>query len=285
MSPDSELPTLSVWDETTEPILGNDRLRQMVYPQTGIWGTQQGRFESVDQDEIAGRDTIVIDWFNSSGHRQARLWLDVVTGLALRVQEYGGPDFQTLIVDTVATSILYNLEIPQNTLFDPHTLASQGYATLSEEEASGAEAGSATLVVPLSRRPTLPPDPLPPGFSAGGSWLHFQFDPPVGMNYALGSVAGFPATLFTDGYTLGQVNFPPPWGLQCSRSPDGLRLAFNTSSDGVQPADTTLRWLNLKDTREIYEPLPGFQAEYFAFSPDSRSLAVSGYDPQDPSEV
>lgn len=281
ISPESELPSLSVWNENREPLLYYERLRQMVYPQTGIWAYQEGRFESMDREEIAGREAIVVDWYNNSGNRQVRLWLDSATGLALRVQEFDGPDFQTLIADSVVTSILYNLEIPQDALFDPHILVSQDFAVLSEEGASAEEPSETSLSIPLDRRSTLPGDPAPPGYDPRGSWLHFQFSLPVGQNPALGSTAEEPADLFADGYWLGQVGMPPPWGLQCTRSPDGLRLAFNTKSDGIHTSNSTLRWLNLQDLQEIYEPLPGFQAEYFAFSPDSRKLAVSGYDPQD----
>jgi hypothetical protein len=65
--------------------------------------------------------------------------------------------------------------------------------------------------------------------------------------------------------------------LRCERSPDGQRLAFNTGTDEIAPADDGLHWLNLKEPQSIYQPLPGLHATGFAFAPDSHRLAVFGY--------
>jgi len=80
--------------------------------------------------------------------------------------------------------------------------------------------------------------------------------------------------LFADGYYLGKIKFGLPWGLQCQRSPDGSRIAFNMASDGTTVPDYTLRWFSLDDPLIEYQPLPGFIVPDFAFSPDNYHLAA-----------
>jgi LysM repeat protein len=281
LSPEHELPEISAWDESRESLLQNERLRRMVFPQTAPWLNQEGHFESVDQEKVAGREAIVVDWFNQAGQRPARLWLDAITGVVLRQQEFGGPGFETLVADTIVSEILYDLEIPRDTLFDPHLISYQGYAMLSNEQASSGDAEEPAFLVSPETRPRLPLDPAPPNFDPAPGWLHFQFGDPPQQQEALGSSDTEPAELFADGYFLDLIDIFPPWGLRCTRSPDGERLAFTLAGDGVVPPDSTLRWLNLQAPGDIYEPLPGFQAEYFTFAPDNRHLAVFGYDPQD----
>jgi hypothetical protein len=82
--------------------------------------------------------------------------------------------------------------------------------------------------------------------------------------------------LFGDGYYLGQAQFGLPWGLRCARSPDGLRLAFSSVSEGVAPSDLRLRWLDLREARRVYQPEINLLAESFAFAPDSARLAAFG---------
>jgi dipeptidyl aminopeptidase/acylaminoacyl peptidase len=88
--------------------------------------------------------------------------------------------------------------------------------------------------------------------------------------------AKIPSGIIADGYLLDVTRFGLPWVLRCDRSPDGQRLAFNTGTDEIAPADDSLQWLNLKDPQSIYQPLTGFHATSFAFSPDSKKLAVFG---------
>jgi DNA-directed RNA polymerase specialized sigma24 family protein len=275
-SPEWSIPRIVPWEQENDPLLLNERLRQMVFPHTAPWVRQEGHLDSVGREQIAGRETLIVDWFSVIGERRARLWLDNITGIALRIQEYGGPGYETLIAESMATEVIYNLEIPAETLFDPHAIQNQNYATLEEDGET-----SDQLALSLVARTHLPLDPAPVGFDPADSWLHFQFNEVAGNRPASDGAPAGPVELLADGYYLGPVKIYPPWGLRCTRSPDGQRLAYNLTSDGVFPPDSTLRWLNLEEPGTIYEPLPGFEAEAFAFSPDGRQLAVFGHQPEE----
>jgi hypothetical protein len=280
LTPESEIPTLSTWNQKSDPLLQNEVLREMVYPNTAPWGQQKGRFEAFGTEDIAMREALGVDWINESGNIQARLWLDKETGVLLRIQEFGGPDYGTLESDSMATALLFDLEIPGEALFDPHSLLTQDYATLSEESGADGQQDDPLGAISISVRPRLPDDPPPVDFNPASSQLHFQFPEGAEQTDSLGSTADEPATLFADGYTLGETMIYPPWGLQCERSPDGQHVVYNKRSDGVTPPDARLRWINVKSPQEVYEPLPGIAANSFAFAPDSRHLAVFGADPQ-----
>ncbi len=67
-----------------------------------------------------------------------------------------------------------------------------------------------------------------------------------------------------------------PWGLRCVRSPDGYWLAFNNASDGAAPGNERLRWVDIRRPDRVIGSGDGLEASAFAFSPDSRRLAVFG---------
>ncbi len=280
LSPDYDLPLLAGRESKPYDLLETS-LREIVFPAASPWANQDGTFRPVQREQIAGRQALIVDWINAQNKREARLWLDRETGQILRQQIYGGADFQTLLVETVVTGILFEPEIPADQLFMPANLSRQGYANLPTAESQAEVDPALTPVVDILDRGALPLDPAPDGFDPTGRWLNFQVTPETFELYE-GSPATIPTELFADGYYLGQVAFGLPWGMRCDRSPDGAHLAFTIASDGALPPDHTLRWVNLRQPQEVYEPLPGYQAEYFSFAPDSKRLAVFGQAPFEP---
>ena len=274
--PEIQIPRITVWDDHNQFDVQSEPLRWMIYPQTAPWVRHDGHFEVIETGEIAGRRTITVDWYDIAGNRQVRLWLDRNTGMSLRLQEYGGPDFETILSDTMTTAIIYNIEVPQASLFDPHALLIQDYATLPADADLSDQPAQAALVIPQNNRLRLPVYPAPPDLNPATSQLHFQFSERETPSDSQGNPILDTTELYADGYTLGEALIFPPWGLQCVRSPDGQHLVYNSQSDGVSASDLSLRWIKLTDPEFVYEPLQGFQAESFAFAPDSRRLAVFG---------
>lgn len=262
------------WDGAVESLLPAEPLQSMIFPASSPWASRQGVFRDVQTANLAGRQAIVFDWFNPQEQREARLWLDAQTGIILRAQVYGGRDFQTLLDESVITTLNLERGEPPPALI---TGARLGLAqSVSSDPAFLALPPTPTPAAAPADRPSSPPDPAPPGFNPAGSSLTFQFTRDPKVSNAATDIAAQPVELVADGYNLGKTQFGLPWTLRCDRSPDGQRLAFNAGSDGAAPADDSVRWFNLSRPQLIYQPLPDLNAVSFSFAPDSRRLAVAG---------
>jgi hypothetical protein len=246
----------------------------MIFPDSSPWASRQGDFRPVQTTDLAGRRAVVFDWINSEGGREARLWLDDQTGIILRMQLFAASDFQTLIDESIITTLALERSEPPPGLITGARLAEA--QPISGDPAFSALASTPTPAIASPDRPGPPPDPAPLGFDPTGSRLSFQFPRLPQVANASSEIAAQPADLIADGYTLASTRFGLPWTLRCTRSPDGRRLAFNNGSDGAAPADDSLRWFNLSQPQAIYQPLPDLHAASFAFAPDNRRLAVAG---------
>ena len=246
----------------------------MIFPASSTWATLQGEFRPVQTTQLAGREAVAFDWINPEGQREARLWLDSQTGIILRAQNFGGSDYQTLIDDSMLTSLAFERSEPPPGLITGARLGE--IPPVSNDPSFSALPPTPTPAAAPVDRPSPPVDTAPAGFNPTGSYLTFHFTRDPGVANATTDTAAQPAELVADGYSLGRTQFGLPWTLRCDRSPDGQRLAFNTASDGATPADDSVRWFNLSKPHSIYQPLPNLEAVSFAFSPDSRRLAVAG---------
>jgi hypothetical protein len=262
------------WDGSLEALVPGEPLHSMIFPASSSWATQPGEFRPVQTTSLAGREAIAFDWTNPEGQREARLWLDAQTGIILRAQIYGGSDYQTLIDDSLMTSLALERSEPPPGLITSARLG-EAQPALNDPSFSALSPTPTPAVAPQDR-PSPPISPAPAGFDPTGSYLTFHFTRDPGVANARTDTAAQPAELIADDYHLGNMLFGLPWTLRCVRSPSGQRLAFNTSSDGASPADDSVRWFNLSKSQAIYQPLPDLDAVSFAFSPDSRRLAVAG---------
>jgi DNA-directed RNA polymerase specialized sigma24 family protein len=262
------------WDGSLESLVPEGPVRQMIFPASSPWASRQGSFRGVQTTELAGRKAVVFDWRNPDGQREARLWLDDQTGIILRAQVFGGHDFNTLIDESILTTLALENSQPPPALI---TGARLGQAqSVSGDPAFAALPPTPTPATNPSDRAGIASEPAPPGFDPSGGRLAFKFPGDPQVANAAEDTAAQPVELLADGYSLGMTRFGLPWMLRCDRSPDGRRLAFNTGSDGAAPADDSLRWFNLSKPVAIYQPLPDLHAVSFAFAPDSRRLAVAG---------
>jgi hypothetical protein len=261
---------------TPAALLENDDLRQMVFPSTSLAATQPGFFKAVRPEAMLGRQALVVDWRDQYGQRRLRLWIDTRTGLLLRQQEFGGDQFDLLLSDSQVTGLSLDQLSPPDQLAAAMENIQKAPAT-PEKRATSAPVillPTPTAAFRLENRTALGQEPAPPGYDPRHARLDFEFPNNLDYSNASSDTAAIPANLFADGYLIGAARFGLPWMLRCARSPDGLRLAFNTRSDGASLPDDALRWLDLRDPATQYEPLPGMHASEFAFSPDSLKLAV-----------
>lgn len=263
-----------LWNGEEDELLSEGDLRAMIFPVSSPWAVRDGAIRAVENATIAGRSAVAFDWFNPEGQREARLWLDVYTGILLRVETYTGADFQTLESVSLATEIAFDRQEPPPALL----IAARQRQTMTSE-VDPSLLGYLPTATPAHTSPPrkpLPMDAAPAGMDVSRSQLTFQFPNDPNVSNAQLNTASAPAELFADGYWLGSFKFGLPWMLRCQRSPDGRRLAFNTYSDGSAAEDGLLRWFNINDPTKIYSLLPEMNVAAFAFSPNSLRLAAAG---------
>lgn len=296
LSPLADQAELQPWSNRTEALLSTHAVQQMVFPRVSPWVDELGYFLVREQAEIAGRQAIVTDWLDAENNRLWRLWLDAMTGMPLRTQEFSPYDTQTMRAETILTTLVFEPGQDFSEVFQPGPLVGLDFAmTQSTSAASLGEpppestrpagetppeasrAGFPQPAVAIPVRPALPGDQTPAGLDPAQRWLTFQFsfrpDQPVYQQ----EFSNAPVELFADGYFLGELNFGFPWSVACQRSADGRLVAFSLISDGASPAEAGLRWFNLSDPQRVYLSLPGVRVTEFAFAPGGRQLAAFGH--------
>lgn len=254
-------------------LIRNEYLRQMIFPGESPWALRSGTFRAYDTDKILSIDTLVADWFNEFGQREARLWIDRRTGVILRCQIFGGEDFALLISDSIATEIQYDQNFPPARL----SAEMRNVGASSPNNPAGIDRiiqPTPTPALETSIRPAPLTEPAPPGFDPASSQLLFQFPKNLDATNIQTDTARVPAMIIADRYRLAETIFGLPWMLRCERSPNRYFLAFNTSSDGTSIPDGNLRWLDLRDPSRVYEPAPELNVQAFAFASDSRRAAA-----------
>lgn len=254
-------------------LIRNENLRQMVFPGESPWMLRKGAFRAYDTSQILNISTLIVDWFNEFGQREARLWIDSRTGLILRSQIFGGADFSLLISDSIVIEIQYDQNFPPAHLSTE--MRNVGASPPNNPAASNRVIEpTPTPVLTASIRQAPRTEPAPPGFDPASSQLVFQFPNNLDATNIQADTARVPAVIIADGYRLAETTFGLPWMLRCERSPNRYLLAFNTGSDGTSIPDANLRWLDLRDPSRIYVPVPGLNVQSFAFASDSRRVAA-----------
>jgi DNA-directed RNA polymerase specialized sigma24 family protein len=262
----------------SELVLFSQNLHQQQLP-SEFRESFQGEIEVLGIEEIDDREVLVFDWYEVWGvgdgrHRdlRGRYWIDTTYGVIIRRQIFNNDDFNQLVEDSEISAIEYNIDIPDR-LFD----SSQHYQTYFARDHRGD---------PISLDDTVPteflshqeereniPHPLPPEeFDPAQRRLSFQwtslsaFDPQFGAHI----------DLFADGYYLGNIEFVDPNKIVCRRSPDGRLIAFTGLAQETLYENVPLRWFSLTDISAVHQALPEIAPSKFAFTPDSRQLAVYG---------
>jgi DNA-directed RNA polymerase specialized sigma24 family protein len=244
-----------------------------------------GDLEVLKQESVAGRETLVFDWFtnpesvpgsdsdkNSPRIHRGRYWVDSSLGLILRSQKFNGNDLTQPFEETIVTKIEINVPIPER-IFDP-AQPSQTYFTkdhLGDQTSTVVEVPD---FITSSRHDTdvSPHQPPPADFAVEKSRLTFEwtslemFNPQVGTRI----------DLFGDGFYLGNIEFADPRQLFCTRSPNGNLITFYGWSEDLPEKYSQLGWFDLQNLPQVNHPLPEVVPYDFAFSPDNQQLAVYG---------
>ncbi len=256
-------------DFVSNQLLKSGPLRAMVFPLNSDWLSSVENLVIGQVTPYIGRKTLLVSVMDASGFLQAKLWIDVETGVILRELRYSGDGAKIQTADFSITKISYNSHF-SNSLFNPRDRLAAGFSA----DASG-------LVHKLGNDQT----------PALNSQAHQSFAaglPPAGYNSAQAQLYfGFPETFDTGaasavvdvlagGYSLGQAQFGNPWTMICARSPDGQKIAYVSQPFSPRTEDASLHWFDLQNVNQDHLVSEDLAVENFAFSYDGAKLAFFG---------
>jgi hypothetical protein len=242
-----------------------------------------GEIEVIGKEILAGRQVLVLDWYSDEvslrgtgfGEQQekillGRYWIDSNLGSILRAQKFTGNSPNQPFQEILISKIIFNIPIPRR-LYD----RSQYLQTYFAKDHTGDFVHEAIVIpedvvlprqVVGSNQYMAPPE----GFDINNSYLEFHWTSLSRFNSELGTMVD----LFGDDFYLGNIEFAEPEQLVCSRSLDGGKLAFSSWSSELEFGFSPLSWLNLGQLPEVKHFNPDLIPYDFAFSNDSRQLAV-----------
>ncbi len=232
--------------------------------------TKEVKLKVVGGDVVSGRQAVILERRDLQDRVKVRFWVDAQTGFLLRVQQMDDADPKIVRKDIVVTSIAYHVNFPQE-LFNAKLPWRGGFA--QDYSGQPETPGTKPLVVP--GRGQLPTNLSQPGFDASKSSLLFQYPSSFSEQDPQALVE-----VLADKKYLGNIMFGNPWTMICGRSPDGNRIAFVSQPFLSPNQDAFLNWFSLSDKSKGQMSLGGLYVTNFAFAPDSRRLALFGFDGQ-----
>ncbi len=239
-------------------------------------------FEIVGTEFINRRFTLIVDHFvidqtfiDTSNFETkyyiGRYWMDVLTGLVLRKQQFDSNNPNLLIKEITVTDLALDINIPGR-LFDLYQpLLNQFAKDYSGEPLPTTVPFFPPAWTPMPGREPLPLITPPPDFDPSQSTLTFHYTHLT----RLGDESNR-ANLFAGQYYLGNIEFADPQRINCSRSISGNLIAFSEWREQPPYGVSSIRWFEINHPGKLHDPLPGLSTSDFTFSPDGRSLALIG---------
>jgi DNA-directed RNA polymerase specialized sigma24 family protein len=242
------------------------------------------KFQILGLDSIAGREALVVDQINSRVETEARLWVDVQTGVILRKRLFAKTDMDTVVLDAFATRISYDVDFPAEIFASGSASKFKRFAQDATGKPDTGEAkqpknqifAASEWAPPANRRPFRSYPPPPPGFDPSDNQLTFQFwhyftswEPKVNGASSL-------ADVFSSEYYLGSLDISDPFSVICGRSPNGARLALAQRGKDPGREQSLLTWMDLLDAKNVNTLRLDLDLSTFAFAPDNRRLAIFG---------
>ena len=229
-------------------------------------------FEIVGVELLANREVLIVDQINVIGAREARLWIDTITGKLLREQHFEGDEQQILIREALVSRIYYDIDFPDNLFLQWDSARRFPILDKTERPILPWSSREKPLIDVPDIRPLFVQVEAPEKFNPSRSRLVFQW---FGKFRADGVQPGV-TQLYADGLYLGDVGINHPMGVrQCQRSSDGQLIVFlESTTDAV--ITEPVRWFRLNHPEELHTSLSVTVVRSFSIAPDSRRLAVFG---------
>jgi len=256
-----------VHPETGDPVLYDFHSTQLpvyssfsdyIFPESLEEGWVDFGFKTVGSGESAGRRSLILE--SSFAEDTVRIWVDVFTGIVLRMMRFDR-DSASMLNEIVVRDIYLDVEFPDNIFDRNHLPLRFGSSYHGRPFPIDETFPYDTVAQYLGHIPKLGLAP-PVNYDLSVSQISFQWDqqPPTGalqnytqwVRYPDHFGQDIPVDLFADQYHLGTLTFNP-WSAACARSADGSTIALHSVTGEDEEAVTTLRWFDLRDLSNINE--------------------------------
>jgi hypothetical protein len=233
-------------------------------------------YQAVEESVWADHPVVLVDVTDNHGVLQATLWLDALTGLALREQFYAGDGTSHVRLETSVNSITYNQQFPDGLLEKfisekEEVVFAADFTGKPEEATPNPELSIWQALSSRAAPPALyPPEDFDPGsrrlaFARGSQGPdHLPEE-----NFV---------QLYADEFLLGELFIDNPWHSICSRSVDGSEIVISQWSQLPEKLGSTIGWYELNSMQPNLIQIPDAAITRLAFSPDNTHIAAAGID-------
>jgi DNA-directed RNA polymerase specialized sigma24 family protein len=204
----------------------------------------------VGEGITAGRPAVILEGYNPAGLRLREIWIDAETGLTLIQREFHEGDVSTVVAETIANTISYDIEFSEDFFYPPSKSYNHFTHDLSGFPLSQSNVDPSVAWDELSTRaPITEYITPPPGWNPVREELVLQLRSDT---YPQGELASARyIDVFTGDYHLGEFDLELEASsfVDCRRSEDGRVVLFLASSDRLYHYN--LYWFNLDEPLEL----------------------------------
>lgn len=234
-------------------------------------------YTPVGEQDWAGQPALIVDLVAENGNPLGQVYLDPETGITLREQFYDLSGKQKPVIVSSLLDLEYDQPMPNiwkrsdSRPVPPHT----NLPSAAQETEQPVEPGSS------AEQSDGPRGTPPSNLDIVQSSLTF-FKPYRPRN---SSVENNSFYLELAGNTLAEIEGIDPLQILCTRSRDGRQIAMAKWS--LFPGEGThlLYWVDLREAQLSSFSLPEMTIYWIGFSPDGRTLAVSGVSEADGNDL
>ncbi|MFN2265986.1 MAG: hypothetical protein ACK2UM_17145 [Anaerolineales bacterium] len=229
-------------------------------------------YTPVGEQKWAGHQALIIDLIPETGTSYGRIYLEPETGIVLREQYYAPGSNRKIIIESSIKDLKINQPKPRmwkgpDNVFHPPRNFLQGHNTEDQNTTSWS-----TPTSPFDYRRAISPSNFDPSRSELVFIKSSLFDDQESETETY--------SIYADNIHLGEIDLPDPLRIMCTRSPDGNIIAYTNQTYFPAGDDNHIYWFDLRQLEITSIDLPVMSVQRISFSPDNRSLAISGYNEQ-----
>ncbi|MGW8227155.1 MAG: hypothetical protein ACWGOY_15545, partial [Anaerolineales bacterium] len=235
----------------------------------GLDGITDVTYTPVGEQKWAEHQAIIVDLIQETGTSIGRIYLETKTGIVLREQYYAPGSDRKTIIESSLRELNLNQPVPSmwkgpdNAFYRPRNFLPGN--TIEDDIPSS----WSTPTSPYSYAGAVASSNIDPSRSELVFMKSYLSDDPESETE--------PYSIYADNLHLGEIELTDPLRMICTRSQSGNRIAFTDWSYFPAEGNNKLYWFDLRQLELSSISLPVMSVERISFSPDNRSLAISGY--------